>query len=433
MDNSVWVPKLFRQESAFGTGEGKKRAYSQLCLLAAVGREARARRRATGMLEENAGQIMQFAEQHNAIKGARAPKLAAVQMKRRAWASGTAVRLQLRSGGHSADHRRRSLTAFEICCVCFDPRRNRHAAADLYRVSRQTVMRGLVVGAATLLEVQIKQLLELRDFVVSQNPKPDVASATLMWDETQQTLSTSGLQHSEAKRSGCTTLVARLHLTIGWLQGPGLKFWKDFVIAPMPLASNSAISIWSALRAHPMIKMLLSSVYEICMSAELRCFLHEADGHLSNEKLHFHTYQKEMADRPAAGLPLLRELVLCGNHQTNLILTQAINNMPKAADLSGKLLPNLYCASLWLRMGTHLLRLLGSLRGLLQKEQCFTWLPNPSARDLEEGAAYRKEVAGYLIDNLRHHQRQMSPSAAQGGPTIFKIQDFIWTSPERKE
>ena len=96
---------------------------------------------------------------------------------------------------------------------------------------------------------------------------------------------------------------------------------------------------------------------------------------------------------------MLSELLLCHNHQVNLVLVEAVNNAPKSAGLLGKLISNLYCASsLWLRMGTHFLRVVGSLDGLLRSEQYFTWIQNPSANDLERGAVYRKELAAYLLE-----------------------------------
>ena len=354
--------------------------------------------------------MVEFAEQHNAVRGARAPKLVAVKHKRRSWASGSAVRLQVNPQSRTGQGRK--LTAFQICCVAFDPRRNRHAAADAYNVSKQTVGRALVVAAVTLLEVQMAQLKEFKDFVLSC--KPAAATATLMWDETQETLAMNSSHGPH--RSSYSVLVARLHLAVGWVDRPSLKLWKDFVLAPMPLASNSAVSIWSALHGHPMVRLLLETVRDVLLSAKLRCWIHEADGHLSNEKLHFHTYHQAKANPPADGLPLFTELALCSNHQTNLVLMEAINNAPRSPDLPGALIPNMYCGCLWLRMGAHFLRLLSALRGLLQSEASFTWVQNPSQQELERGGAYRKELADFLVDNLRHHQRQMSPAAKQGQP-----------------
>ena len=79
------------------------------------------------------------------------------------------------------------LTPNRICQIAFGQCQKRTFLAERYDASKQTIRRALAFTALTVLEVQVKQLKDLRDFAVA-NP-PDFSSASLSWDETSQILS----------------------------------------------------------------------------------------------------------------------------------------------------------------------------------------------------------------------------------------------------
>ncbi|CAE7895079.1 unnamed protein product [Symbiodinium necroappetens] len=282
--------------------------------------------------------------------------------------------------------------------------RNPHLAKELLKIER------------TVNTVQLRLLTEFLQW--AKATKPDIATVSLMWDETSQTLALPAVHGSGAhqQRSSWQVLVARLHFCIGFVGGPGksnLKLYRECVLAPVPLPTNSSSAISSGLRNHPMNKEILRIVQELLDCSRLRFVLHEADAHLANEKLHFHHYNLEK-QRAAGQSPIFTEWVKCGNHQVHLVMCDAVEQCPKAADSGGRLLQNLFCASLWLRMGGHFLRLLASLAHLVQDEKFLRWVPNPTPQDRSWGRSFRQELCSYLQDNLRHHERQMAADPAQG-------------------
>jgi hypothetical protein len=60
-------------------------------------------------------------------------------------------------------------------------------------------------------------------------------------------------------------------------------------------------------------------------------------------------------------------MVLCKNHQTQLVKTACINA------ISAKMLSNMFCAAKFLRVGGHLLRLIAGLREMLPR--IVQWVP----------------------------------------------------------
>ncbi len=213
-----------------------------------------------------------------------------------------------------------------------------------------------------------------------------------MYDETDESLCLAAVPGTLPQQQSSTwkVLVSRCHIAFGWCAGP--KMYHEFLMPPIPLLSNSSAAIYHGLYLHPLLRPLMEMIDSMLKSARLRCMLREADGALGNEKLHYHLYAQEKAeseteDRP----PIFTELFLCQNHQTNLVLVHAVDNCRVSPDAGGqKLLPNLYCSTLFLRMGGHFLRLLASVRHLV--DSLIDWRPTPRQATLDESAAYAKEL-----------------------------------------
>ena len=206
-------------------------------------------------------------EQHNEAKIGRAPELKVVQ---------TRARFQLCSEARKAS-RRRALNALDLCRIAFDKRRNRAADSDAYMVSKATVLRGLVLTCHTVLEQQLAMMRDFASWVVAH--KPDAAAAGLCWDETSQILALGkksvhgtelGLQQ---QRSSWNVLVARLHFCVAFRNGP--KIYREMVLPPVPLPSNSSAEIYLGLRKHPLSRGLIDYVQDILLAARHRIMLHE--------------------------------------------------------------------------------------------------------------------------------------------------------------
>ena len=365
---------------------------------------------------DNAEAMREFAEDVNSMMGGRKRcKLVAVKV-----AGQKAARLCSSKGlkmvrGSSS---RYALSVTDMLRVAFSKRYNRSAAADEHGVSSQTIQRVLPVAAHVLLEAQFRQLSNFKSFLVEK--KPDVAAAALMWDETSQSLALDAVPGAEIhqQRSTWTVLVARLHFTVAFLGTAGvhLKMYKEFVFPPIPLASNSSSAIGAGLFLHPFAKPMLEMVQEILLASRIRCLVHEVDAHLANEKLHYARWKnfQDISREPVPPrMPVLIEKLHCFNHQTNLSLVEAVQNIPKVDETGGALIPNIYCGTLFMRMGGHFLRVAGSIRSVVEGD-LLLWRQNPSQADLQRGKAFREELSSYLVANLRHHDRQMAMCAGAG-------------------
>lgn len=325
------------------------------------------------------------------------------------------------------------LSAQKICEIAFGKCQRRTFLAEKYEVSKQTIRRSLAFTALTVLEVQMKQLSEFKDFVDFR--PPDFSAASLSWDETSHTLALDAMDAAGAQvlrhqtSSSWQVMVSKLQLATGWLGG--IKLHHEFVLPPLPLSSNSSSSLHCALFNHPLTGPVMKLVGEILQASQWSAWIHETDGHLANEKLHYHLYRQRRPDFVQRPLPLpadagagaqyfelsgLTEQVLCQSHQTQLTLVSAVDSVPKCEVTGGKIVPNLFCATLFLRMGGHFVRLLNSVQLLVKEATFFHWDPQPSMEELWEGRRYSDELANYLIDNLRHNSREMS--ATQGGVAL---------------
>lgn len=310
----------------------------------------------------------------------------------------------------------RKMTAHQMCSIAFGTCQRRTYLAERYAVSKQTIRRTLAFTALTVLEIQLKQLQEFEHFASLK--QPDFAVASLSWDETSQVLAleampananASVLRHQTS--SSWEVMVSKLHLAVGWVNG--IKLYHEFIMPPIPLSSNSASSLYNGLFARPLLVPLLGRVDAILKASKLSTWIHETDGHLANEKLHCHLYHERLGPSDAgahgaASLPCLTEQVLCQNHQVQLALVATVDSLPKVEETGGRIIPNLFCATLFLRMGGHFVRLLCSVQHLVKDATFFRWVPQPSVDELQEGRRFSQELISFLVENLQHNSREMS-------------------------
>ena len=232
-------------------------------------------------LMHNAAVAAKFADQHNDCAIGRAPQLRVVSQN----VSGRVVGFKFQLSTQATNFAKgavRKLRPLDLCRVAFDKRRNRSADADTYRVSRQTVMRGLILTCQSVLE---QQMALMRDFALwAVAHKPHAAAAGLCWDETGQTLALGkqlvhgvelGLQQ---QRSTWNVLVARLHFCIAFTNG--VKLFREMILPPVPLATNSSAAIYLGLRKHPLTRALMDYVDKILQAADHSILLHEGSSPL---------------------------------------------------------------------------------------------------------------------------------------------------------
>ena len=297
--------------------------------------------------------------------------------------------------------------------MAFDRRRNKHCLADRFEIARSTVRRLIMVVSHSLLELQLKQLESLADF--AEQRRPDFSSVCLMWDETGQRLSLNAIKGGKHHQQSSTwqTLVARCHITVGFRDG--IKLYHELVMPPVPLAANSAGHIERGLFAHPLTQPMMAFTLRILRASSRRCFIHEMDGHLANEKLVLWRQLQEVERRRSGGdaaePPILMDAILCQNHQANLTVTLAADQAAASPEAGGgKLIPNLYCCTLFLRMGGHFVRLLASVQILVKQPDFFEWIPSGGAcsEQVRSGMLFGAELAAYLVDNLKFHEKIMA-------------------------
>lgn len=368
------VTKRGRGSRGFGVGDAKGRARHQHILLAMSGRTARVTKH--------------YCKKVNKLKS-ELKSVVPCKMKKR----------------------KCRLCYKEILKMAFDKRKNRHALSDRYEVSRATVMRMLQVGASTVLEVQLKQLQALCEFAEAK--KPHFGCVSLMWDETGERLALQPVKQTQLQaQSTWQILVSRIQFGIGWTHG--VKIYHEMVMPPVPLISNACSHIFNGIFRHSLVAPITSLVWRLLAACDLRVCVFETDGHLANEKLASFQIVKE-TQKPNSQQVLL-ETMLCQNHGINLSIVHIVNStISNAVDgngkLLGKLLQNMFCAALFLRMGAHFCRLQASVHHLVHRADVLEWIPFQDVRSAalrRQGQSFAEELSSYLIDNLHHHSKGMA-------------------------
>ena len=308
--------------------------------------------------------------------------------------------------------KRCKLSATEMCTLAFSACQKREVHAERYSVTTKTVRRTLGIASYCVLEIQLHLLAEFRDFVRAS--PPDVACATVMWDETSQVLALPAVSvpnmSQKQTSSSWQVMVLKVQFAVGYVAG--MKLHREVVMPPIPLPSNSATCILQGLQNLPMASPILGFVDEILKTAARTVWLHETDGHLANEKVHYHLLSERQTPE-GRNPPRFMDQLLCQNHQAQLVIVAAVDALIKTEATGGRMIPNLYASTLFLRMGGHFVRLLASVRELL-KGHFLEWVAFPSEEQLNEGRAFAEELSSFLVDNLRHNARQMQQKAPRG-------------------
>ena len=404
------VPKAgAEQESAFGSGDAKDRSRAQHLLLAATGRAAKFRKILHEQATQQAEAIQAFVSESNAWKGSRAPKLVCRSGGQRAFG----LRLEV---GHSASKNSFVLSWRDMLHLGFAQTGGRQRASEFFGVACATVRRTLTLVADVVLERQLWQLSELVRHVRAH--PPDFAVSNFAWDETSELLTLPALDCTTRaqQRSTWQVCVSKLQFALGWVAGP--KVYHEVVMPPIPLATNAAKHLYCGLHLHPLLKPIQELRQQLALSARLRAHIHEVDGHLANQKLHYFKYGQECEERVTQKRSAVyTEMFLCRNHQVNLVMTCSVHAAPRSEDAGGALLNNLFCTTLFLRMGGHFMRLIAGVKLLVAS--MLEWIPNPSADQLA-GVDYGSELADYLADNLHMSAREMA-RVNRGGCDLYII------------
>ena len=99
------------------------------------------------------------------------------------------------------------LSAEDACKIAFASNHNRMQLALRFQVSKRTVRRTLLLSALTLLEVQMKQLHDFKDYVAEH--RPDFGVTTIMWDETSQSLALDAAPGTRQQMSSTWSVLVR--------------------------------------------------------------------------------------------------------------------------------------------------------------------------------------------------------------------------------
>ena len=129
------------------------------------------------------------------------------------------------------------------------------------QVSALTVRRVAILVASAAFHLQAAQLR-----CMTRRPTDPASNAgveleftvlTIMWDETQQTVSLAAAAGTSSGQQSSTwqTCVMKFRLIYGWC---GAVFVYDYHCPPIPLISNAGKHIYSAMMAHPVCKPMWS-------------------------------------------------------------------------------------------------------------------------------------------------------------------------------
>jgi hypothetical protein len=141
------------------------------------------------------------------------------------------------------------------------------------------------------------------------------------WDETAELVAMSAVAGKTTREQrGGAWQVCVSHITFFWGNCNDAQVYVC-VTPPLPLLSNSAENINSALTLHPLMKPIMDFKQWLDEHVDFFFELHEADAHPANSRLH--AFWRETGS--TANKPRLSTLVNCMNHQTNLALVSAVH------------------------------------------------------------------------------------------------------------
>lgn len=301
-----------------------------------------------------------FAERVSAV-GVRANSLLQVQVH----THGLSLTLVSRGPRRQCLGRALSLSWQNMLSIAHGRTRCISAIADSFAISRQTVRRVTELVGATELEYQALQLVRIRSMLELE--VLDFAGDREAWDETTETLCLDAIRDDNApqQRSGSWS-VCVCKILFFW----GTATYRQFfhcVVPPLPLPSNSAQNISSALMSHPLMQAIMDFRKFLISKVDNYVSIRESDAHAANDRYHAWKHCQDARDADVAGgaTPLTIHNH-CYNHQVNLVMVGL------ALQTTTGLVGNLYCAVRFLKMGGHYLR-----RSYFKQTQFSSTLPGP--------------------------------------------------------
>lgn len=247
-----------------------------------------------------------------------------------------------------------------------------NAVARQWSCDAHTVRRLRIRVAQTYLCAQ-SQVLELAKLCLNTRGGVLWASCLTKWDETSEKLCLRVCSYAtlQQQRSSWHVMVVRMKLA--WGLDNGLVQSAEVVCPVLPLVTTSAEHLHAALTAHPHTQAVNEFKNFIFNLAGVALDVYEADAASANDRLYHYLLAKAAANT-------LTTLSLCRNHQNHLVQASLV------ANLGLRVVNDLLCATLFLRMGGHFLRLICALQLIFQPAtvQIIPGQPPPDAQEFAE-------------------------------------------------
>ena len=351
-------------------------------------REALARKRLKCKSIKQASVLSTYVEKVNAAPVRRGHELQ-VKKNKTCFGLQLLVRQTKPTRGRVAKGRKFLLSWVSMASLAFGCVTARRALSETYMVAQRTVRRVVEIVAHVSLLYQACLLQRLSEML--EKTKPDVAALSIMWDETSEKLSLPAVQGANAATSSSNweVCVSRFDFCIG----VGGRFFTFLCVTPpIPMISNGSASIFRSLFSHPLMEPIIKFRKLLAEIAGIFIEVNEADGHPANDKLFHGRLQLAMA-MAHAQRPSYMQLHWCNNHATNLVNVSLV----AVGDAAG-LINTMFIAGKFMRMGGHFVRLIASVRGVV--EENLVWVRKPPHGEVEQHAPYWEALGSFLIDNF---------------------------------
>jgi len=297
---------------------------------------------------------------------------------------------------------RQPIQARQLLEIGFATRYSVKAMAEAHGVSPRSVQRCTLASAMAYMRCQRLMLDRLAEAL--ERNKPSYVIVHELWDETGERL-TMKVPELTNRRAQTTVevFVARVAVTLGW-HGHRQPVTVELVVPPGYVQTPSSASLFHALFGGPFTGPVQAALRRMLGAAKIPMILDECDAASGNDKMHAFLLS---LDPPG----VLREQLLCGLHQTHLVVTSTIQA------LGTEIVSRMYSTSLALRTHGYFLRLHAVCRQVLEKGR---FLANRAPR--VENAAEAKEHAAELMHYLLVHDASEYESAdnVAGAGRVFK-------------
>jgi len=211
------------------------------------------------------------------------------------------------------------------------------AAGRQFDVDGHTIRRSLSSSAHAVLLAQ--ELMLIGTIAQLRERPPDYAAANPVWDETGHQL----LVRVRGQPVRSTWQVMIISVCFAWGWNGGESDHCEVVVPPIPVPNTQGPTLWKALTGHPFMQPIVTFRKELFRLAKQSAAVNSADMASSNRKLEAHELETE-PDSLIDSFP-------CLSHQNFIGYLAMLMSVFTAA-----LLNNLYAATMFIRMGNHLLR-----------------------------------------------------------------------------